>query len=107
MAQTAAHLVDHVLPPVPVRQWVLTLPFRLRYLVAFDAALHADVRRIFMRAVFRWLRALARRRRIADPQPGAVVIAQRSGTLHTDYRYAHPHGVVDHDDRARRPSVVR
>ena len=25
MAETAAHLVDHVLPHVPVRQWVLTL----------------------------------------------------------------------------------
>jgi hypothetical protein len=23
MAQTAAHLVDHVIPNVPVRQWVL------------------------------------------------------------------------------------
>jgi len=45
MAETAAHLVDHVLPPVPVRQWVLTLPFALRYLVAFDADLLADVRR--------------------------------------------------------------
>ena len=26
MAQTAAHLVDHVIPHVPVRQWVLQLP---------------------------------------------------------------------------------
>jgi ribosomal protein S27E len=26
MAQTAAHLVDRVLPDVPYRQWVLTLP---------------------------------------------------------------------------------
>ena len=23
MTQTAAHLVDHVIPPVPVRQWVI------------------------------------------------------------------------------------
>ena len=26
MAQTAAHLVEHVIPHVPVRQWVLSLP---------------------------------------------------------------------------------
>jgi hypothetical protein len=26
MAQTAAHLVDHVIPRVPVRQWVLSFP---------------------------------------------------------------------------------
>jgi ribosomal protein S27E len=31
MADTAAHLVDRVLPPVSIRQWVLTLPYPLRY----------------------------------------------------------------------------
>jgi len=80
MAETAAHLVDHVLPPVPVRQWVLTLPFALRYLVAFDADLLADVRRRFVRAVFRFQRAQARRRGINPAEPGAVVFVQRFGS---------------------------
>ena len=31
MAETAAHLADHVFPPVPVRQWVLSVPKRLRW----------------------------------------------------------------------------
>jgi hypothetical protein len=31
MAETAAHLVDPAPPPLPVRQWVLALPKRLRY----------------------------------------------------------------------------
>ncbi len=35
MADTAAHLVDRVLPEVPVRQWVLSLPFSLRYRLHF------------------------------------------------------------------------
>jgi len=26
MSQTEAHVVDHVTPHVPVRQWVLSLP---------------------------------------------------------------------------------
>jgi hypothetical protein len=30
MAETAVHLVDHVFPHQPVRQWVLTLPKRVR-----------------------------------------------------------------------------
>jgi hypothetical protein len=30
MTERAAHLVDEVVRPVPVRQWVLTLPYRLR-----------------------------------------------------------------------------
>jgi hypothetical protein len=34
MAQTAAHLVDHIIPNVRVRQWVLSLPIPLRYLLA-------------------------------------------------------------------------
>lgn len=30
MAQTSSHLIDHVIPHVPVRQWVLSLPIPLR-----------------------------------------------------------------------------
>ena len=30
MAETAAHLTDHVFPRLPVRQWVLSVPKRLR-----------------------------------------------------------------------------
>jgi hypothetical protein len=43
MADTAAHLVDRVLPEVPIRQWVLTLPYPLRYRCAYDAKLTSDV----------------------------------------------------------------
>src|SRR5262249_46860402 len=39
LAELAPHLVDAVLPAVPVRQWVLTLPHRLRYLLAYNHAL--------------------------------------------------------------------
>ena len=31
MVETAAHLVDHVFPRLPVRQWALSVPKRLRY----------------------------------------------------------------------------
>jgi hypothetical protein len=43
MADTAAWLVDRVLPFVPVRQWVLTLPFPLRFRMAYDARLTSEV----------------------------------------------------------------
>ncbi len=39
MADMAAHLVDHVFPEVPVRQWVLSVPFSLRYRLASDSSL--------------------------------------------------------------------
>ena len=31
MAETAAHLVSHVFPLLPLRQWVLSVPKRLRW----------------------------------------------------------------------------
>ena len=34
MAETAALLVDELLPRQPIRHWVLSLPFALRYLLA-------------------------------------------------------------------------
>ena len=49
MADTVAHLVDRVLPEVPVRQWVLSLPFALRYRLAYDAPLASAVLRVFVR----------------------------------------------------------
>lgn len=36
MADTAAHLVDHVLPRAPYRQWVVTVPKALRLRLARD-----------------------------------------------------------------------
>src|SRR6266850_190688 len=59
MADTAAHLVDRVLPIVPVRQWVLSLPFAMRYRMAYDARLTSDVLNVFIRAVFGELRRRA------------------------------------------------
>lgn len=61
MADTAAHLVDHVLPEVPVRQWVLTLPYPLRYRCAWNARLTSEVLQSFLRAVFADQRRRARR----------------------------------------------
>ena len=80
MADTAAWLVDRVLPFVPVRQWVLTLPFPLRFRLAYDAGLTSDVLRIFLRAVFSSLRKRARRQgKFLRPQCGAVTFVQRFG----------------------------
>ena len=51
MTRFAEHLIDHVLPVVPVRQWVLTVPHRLRYRMAYDhyvcRAVHARSRARF------------------------------------------------------------
>jgi len=80
MADTAAHLVDHVFPVVPVRQWVLSSPFALRYKMAYDARLMSDVLNIFARAVLGHLRRRARKfLGLRDSQSGAVTFIQRFG----------------------------
>ena len=50
MTERAAHLIDHVLPCVPVRQWVLSLPFELRYRLAWDHELCRAVLAVYTRA---------------------------------------------------------
>jgi hypothetical protein len=55
MAQTAAHLVDHVIPPVPVRQWVISVPKRLRCFLADRPNAVAALTRIFISRVERLL----------------------------------------------------
>ena len=82
MTAQAAHLVDAVLPRVPVRQWVLTLPYRLRWRLAFDHGLCRAVLGMFVRALLTALRRRARRLGTRDGLGGAVTVVQRfSGGL--------------------------
>ena len=55
MAQTAAHLVDHVIPRVPVRQWVLSSPIPLRLLLAAQPKLVTPVLQVVHRVITRFL----------------------------------------------------
>ncbi|MDX2506385.1 MAG: transposase [Gammaproteobacteria bacterium] len=48
MVETAAHQVDHVFPKVSVRQWVLSLPKRLRYFLHNNPKVTSKVLRIFL-----------------------------------------------------------
>ncbi len=81
MAGTAAHLVDRVLPAVQHRQWVLSLPRRVRFLIARDGDLLTQVLGVFLRKVFAWQRRHARAYGINAPQCGAVTFVQRFGSL--------------------------
>src|SRR5881397_4433107 len=78
-AEQAAHLVDHVLPRVPLRQWVLTLPHRLRYLLAYNHALCRAVLGVAVRAVLGFYRRRAARTGVRDGRSGAVTVIQRFG----------------------------
>ncbi len=47
----ATHLSDHLFPCLPVRQWVLSVPKRLRYFMQRDGPVLDMVLRIFLRVI--------------------------------------------------------
>jgi transposase-like zinc-binding protein len=52
MSNTAANLVDHVIPPnLTLRQWVLTVPFELRLLLAAKPVALSAIGRIFVQEI--------------------------------------------------------
>ncbi len=80
MAERAAYLVDEVLPRVPVRQWVLTLPYRLRYRLAWDHALCRAVLGVYARVLLAFYARTAQAHGIQDGRTGTVTVIQRFGS---------------------------
>jgi hypothetical protein len=99
MQGTATQLVDHVLPRVPVRQWVLSLPRWARFLLARDPELITLTLDRALRAIFAFQRGRARRAGRAGasaPRTGAVTFVQRFGgalNLNVHFHCVIPDGV--------------
>ncbi len=96
MCNGAAHLVDHVVPSVPVRQWVLSVPFELRLLLACRADAFGAITSLFVSEVFRWQRERAREDRLTKVRYGALVMQHRFGSslnLNTHLHAVFPDGV--------------
>jgi hypothetical protein len=89
MSNLAAHVVDRILPNVPVRQWVLSLPYDLRRLLASRPEVLRAVAQIFAESIARRQRAAAK---IRGAQSGAITFPQRfGGSLNA---HVHMHVVV-------------
>ena len=80
MVEAAAHLADHVLPRLPVRQWVLSVPKRLRYYLQHDPAIETLALRIFLSVVEQVLRRACSAAG-SDSRIGAVAFIHRFGAL--------------------------
>jgi hypothetical protein len=104
MCGTAAHLVDCVFPSIPIRQWVLSVAFELRLLLAKNHRALSAVGRIFVRKVFHWQREQTALAEIPRVRGGAVCFPQRFGgslNLNVHYHVAVPDGVfTDGGERA-------
>ena len=79
MAATALHIDRKVLPDCPVRQWVLSVPFAVRRLLAADARLFGAVVKLFARVVERFCIERARAAGIEGAKTGALSFQQRFG----------------------------
>jgi hypothetical protein len=80
MASTAANLVEHVLPPSPLRQWVLTVPYPWRKRLAYDGELLGALTRIFVSTVLRFYAERMKKDGAPNGQSGAVVVVQRTSS---------------------------
>lgn len=76
MPQTAAHLVDHVIPHVPVRQRVLSLPIPLRLLLAAQPKLVTPVLQVVHRVISQHLLGQAGLK-ADEADSGTVTLIQR------------------------------
>ena len=84
MVKTAAHLIDRVIPAIPIRQWVISFPLRIRHYL-LEPGILQDVLEIVVDEVRKTI--IAGSPDVLNPQIGAVSFLQNFGaTLNV-----HPH----------------
>jgi hypothetical protein len=93
MAERAAHWMDRVIPWVATRQFVLTIPFKRRWLLARRSDLADGVLQIALRIITRWYRKVTGR---TEGKSGSVTAIQRFGSalnLNLHFHIIHLDGV--------------
>jgi hypothetical protein len=79
MSDSAKHLVENVLPDVPVRQWVLSMPYKHRLILSSNIELLRSVLAVYHRAISSFYKKKAKRLNLQGPQSGAISVVQRFG----------------------------
>jgi ribosomal protein S27E len=102
MANSAKHLLDEVIPPVSVRQWVLSLPYQHRYHLAYNPKLNTRILKCIMRAISTFYKKRAKKNYQTDnPKTGAITVIQRFGgalNLNTHFHILFMDGVYNEQD---------
>jgi hypothetical protein len=112
MAQTAAHLVERVIPWVPTRQWVVSVPIPLRYWTASSPDLTAKVHTIIRTTIAQYYvtQAVQGGAERSQVHPGSVTFIQRFGSalqLNVHYHLLFLEGVyLDRTDQGLTPRFV-
>src|SRR5215468_203327 len=112
MAQMAAHLVEQVVPWVPTRQWVVSVPVPLRYWMASSQDLTAKVHTIIRTTISQYYvnQAVTHGVPREKVQPGSVTFIQRFGSalnVNVHYHFVFLEGVyLDRADQGRTPRFL-
>jgi Putative transposase/Transposase zinc-binding domain len=112
MAQTAAHLVECVIPWVPTRQWVVSAPMPLRYWMSSSRELMAQVHTIIRTTIAQYYVNQAVKRGVERQkvQPGSVTFIQRFGgslNVNVHFHVVSLEGVyLDRTEAGRKPRFV-
>jgi hypothetical protein len=110
MAAQAAHLVDCVLPAVPIRQFVLSFPFELSLLAATKPEVLRALARIHAEELARHYKSVAKKSgEVGKLHAGAVTFVQRFGSslnLHVHLHTCALDGVYVEDDDGEAPRFV-
>jgi hypothetical protein len=76
-ADTAKHLLEEVVPHVPIRQWVLSMPYVFRFLLATRPEFLRKALAIFHRTINQHYKKKAKLLKLQNSKTGAVTIIQR------------------------------
>jgi hypothetical protein len=89
MAEVAAHLSDSVVPVIPMRQWVLSVPKRLRPHLMRDSKLAGAVLHILLRVIRAELRDSVSGAADGETRLGAVSFLHRFGSALNPHPHFH------------------
>jgi hypothetical protein len=113
MAQTAAYLVECVMPWVPTRQWVVSVPIPLRYWMSSSRDLMAQMHTIVRTTIAQYYvnQAVKRGAERQKVQPGSVSFIQRFGSsinLNLHFHVVFLEGVyLDRTEAGLKPRFVK
>lgn len=89
MADEASYLVDQLLPQSDYRQWTVTFPWPIRYLMAKDYKVITAILKVVIRVLFAYQRKMAKRRGEKGALCGAVTFVHRAGRVINAHLHFH------------------
>lgn len=115
MSEGTINLVDEILPDVPIRQWVLSFPYNLRYIFAYNHRALQKALKVMLRIIDRYYIKKAKQFRMEHPDHpvadiigagklscGSVTLIQRFGghlNLNPHFHVLYLDGVYNKDGK--------